>query len=500
MIAAFIYILLFSSVIFFYKKRLELGLPRWAFVLAFLVKVASGFFLTYIYSSHYTDRSTADIFKYYDDAKIMHRALSEKPGDYCSMLSGVGNDNVYYDTTYYAKMNHWYKRNDFGNYNDNHTIIRLNALIMPLSFGSFHVHTVFMCFISFLGLFALYKFFLSLFKTKAFLIYVIVFFIPSVVFWGSGVLKEGLLLFSLGILLLSFYELFFLKRISFKYGLLLFISLFLLLINKNYLLLVILPPLLAYYIVERFRIKRVFLFFISFHFMLFVLFYVGIKVGLDKKPIALIVQKQKDFINLSKGGIFLLSNEYLVRLDPEQENEIAKYKTDSVKLLADAAYMSWRLNNFDDTLGVIENGEQISFKVISKLPRAGSLLQDKPIAATWSSFIGFAPKAFYNSILQPSILKKGSSVERIASLENIGILLFVLVCFIFGDIKNCNKAFLWFSLFVVLIMFLIVGYTTPVAGAIVRYKMPALPFVLMIGLNVICFDKISRFLGRMKRK
>lgn len=500
MIAAFIYILLFSVLIFFYKKRLGLGLPRWAFVLAFLVKVASGFFLTYIYSSHYTDRSTADIFKYYDDAKIMHKALSEKPADYFSMLSGVGNDNVYYDTTYYAKMNHWYKRNDFGNYNDNHTIIRLNALIMPLSFGSFHVHTVFMCFISFLGLFALYKFFLSLFKTKAFLIYVIVFFIPSVVFWGSGVLKEGLLLFSLGILLLSFYELFFLKRISFKYGLLLFISLFLLLINKNYLLLVILPPLLAYYIVERFQIKRVFLFFVSFHFMLFVLFYVGIKVGLDKKPIALIVQKQKDFINLSKGGIFLLSNEYLVRLEPEQENEIVKYKTDSVMLLADAAYMSWRLNNFDDTLGVIENGEQISFKVISKLPRAGSLLQDKPIAATWSSFIGFAPKAFYNSILQPSIFKKGSFVERIASLENIIILLFVVICFIFGDIKNCNKAFLWFSVFVVLIMFLIVGYTTPVAGAIVRYKMPALPFVLMIGLNVICFARISRFLGKLKRK
>lgn len=500
MIAAVIYILLFSLVIFFYKRSVELGLPRWAFVLVFLVKVASGFFLTYIYSSHYTDRSTADIFKYYDDAKIMHKALGEKPADYFSMLSGLGNDNLYYDTTYYAKMNHWYKRNDFGNYNDNHTIIRLNALIMPFSFGSFHVHTVFMCFISFLGLFALYKFFLSLYRKKAFLIYVIVFFIPSVVFWGSGVLKEGLLLFSLGILLLSFYELFFVKRISFKYGVLLFISLFLLLINKNYLLLVILPPLLAYYIVERFQIQRVFLFFISFHFMLFVLFYVGIKVGLDKKPITLIVQKQKDFINLAKGGIFLLSNDYLVRLEPEKENEIIKYKLDSVKLLPNTVYLSWRLNNFYDTLGVIENGEQISFKVISKLPRAGSLLQDKPIAASWSSFIGFAPKAFYNSILQPSIFKKGSFVERMASLENIFILLFVVICFVFGDIKNCNKAFLWFSLFVVLIMFLIVGYTTPVAGAIVRYKMPSLPFLLMIGVNIICFEKLMRFLRLIKRK
>lgn len=500
MIIASVYIVVFSALIFFYKRREKFGLPRWTFILAFLVKVMSGFFLTYVYSSHYTDRSTADIFKYYDDAKIMHKALSEKPADYFSMLSGVGNDNVYYDTAYYAKMNHWYKRNDFGNYNDNHTIIRLNALIMPFSFGSFHVHTVFMCFISFLGLFALYKFFLSVFKTKSVLIYLVVFYIPSVVFWGSGVLKEGLLLFSLGILLLSFYELFFLKQFSFKYGMLLFISTFLLLINKNYLLLVILPPLLAYYIVERYNIKRVFLFFSLFHFMLFVLFYVGIKVGLDKKPIALIVQKQKDFINLSKGGIFLLSNEYLVRLEPTDTNAIVTYKVDSVKLISGANYMGWRLNNFDDTLGFIENDEDITFKIISKLPRAGSLLQEKPIAARWGTFVGFAPIALYNSFLQPSIFKKGSFVERIASLENIIMIMFVVLCFIFGDIKNCNKLFLWFSIYLVIIMFLIVGYTTPVAGAIVRYKMPVIPFLLMIGVNVICLEKINRFLSTMKRK
>jgi len=252
--------------------------------------------------------------------------------------------------------------------------------------------------------------------------------------------------------------------------------------------------LLAYYIVERFQIKRILFFFVSFHFMLFVLFYVGIKVGLDKKPIALIVQKQKDFINLAKGGIFLLSNEYLVRLEPENESGIVKIGPDSVKLLYNKDYMSWRLNNFDDTLGVIESAEQIHFKVISKLPRAGSLLQDKPIAATWSSFIGFAPLAIYNSILQPSVFKRGSFVERMASIENIALLLFMLLCFVFGDVKNCNKAFLYFSIFLVVIMFLIVGYTTPVAGAIVRYKMPILPFMLMIGINVLCATKISKFI------
>src|ERR1700740_1746763 len=166
MLIASIDIVLFSLLILFFRKKNDTEIPRGAYLTAFLVKILFGFFLTYIYTSYYPDRKTADIYKYYDDARVISNSLSEKPGDYIKIISGIGNDNLYFDTTYYTKMNNWYKRYDFGTYNDNHTIIRFNALVMPLAFGSFHVHTVFMCMISFIGLCALVFVFIRFFPAK----------------------------------------------------------------------------------------------------------------------------------------------------------------------------------------------------------------------------------------------------------------------------------------------------------------------------------------------
>ena len=490
MIIALLYTLVFAAFIFFYKQNSFFGLPRWVFVLAFLAKIMSGFFLTSIYSSHYTDRSTADIFKYYDDAKIIYNALPDRPMDYASMITGIGNDNSYYDTTYYTNMNHWYKRFDLGNYNDNHTIIRFNALIMPLSFGSFHVHTVFMCMLSFIGLFALFYFFRLLFPQKTILIYLVVFFIPSVLFWGSGVLKEGLLLFSIGGLLLSFYKLFILKTRKLIFYFLFVAALLLVLINKNYLLLVLITPLLSFYFSHHFKIKHVFLFYICTHILALALLYGGAKYIVGISPENTIVQRQKEFINLANGGIFLISNQYLTRIEPEQSALLINYN-DSVKIKTGSNYLTWRLTNLDDTIRVTNSTESLMYKVISKLPRAGSLLQNKPIEYNFISFVRFAPQALYNCLLQPNIIKAKSIVERIAALENLLLILFIVICFYFGDFKNSNKPMFYFSMFSVLLLFLMIGYTTPVAGALVRYKMPLLPLMLMMGVNVLNLKRIS---------
>src|ERR1700761_6150156 len=152
MILSALYILVFCALIFmlpFFKDR---TIPRLAFIAVFLLKIAAGFFLTWIYTHYYPDRQTADIFKYYDDAGIMFSSVKDHHYlDYIKMISGIGNDNDYFNQTYYSHMNHWFRHYDFGTYNDNHTIIRFNALVMLFSFNTFGVHTIFMCFICFLG-------------------------------------------------------------------------------------------------------------------------------------------------------------------------------------------------------------------------------------------------------------------------------------------------------------------------------------------------------------
>ena len=159
----------FSSLIFFYFKKKKTHFPIWVFNSVFTIKIIAGFGLTYIYTHQYKDRSTADIFKYYDDAKVMYSSLEKAPKDYFRMITGIGNNTFHFDTCYYEKMNHWYKRNDFGLYNDNHTIIRFNAILMPFTFNSFHAHTVIMCFFSFIGLYFLFSFFNYFLKDKEWL-------------------------------------------------------------------------------------------------------------------------------------------------------------------------------------------------------------------------------------------------------------------------------------------------------------------------------------------
>ncbi len=244
MIIAFVYILVFVFLIYklpFFKKS-KLSLHYFSF--AFLMKVIAGFALTWVYSSHYSDRSTADIYKYYDDAKYMYAALNDEPFDYVKMVTSIGNDHPKFDTLYYSKMNHWYRKYDYSVYNDNHTMIRFNALIMPISCGSFHVHTIIMCFIALLGLTALFLFFQEYFSDRLKLLYLSIFLLPSVLFWGSGVLKEGLLLFSLGFLIYYAQQLFIKKSFLLKNIVLITISMAIFLINKSYL----------FYYIFRFRL------------------------------------------------------------------------------------------------------------------------------------------------------------------------------------------------------------------------------------------------------
>ncbi|MBK6893687.1 MAG: hypothetical protein IPH00_11230 [Flavobacteriales bacterium] len=137
------------------------GLPKRTICALFLLKVAVGTALWWIYTYHYPDRSTADIYRFFDDGNVLFSALPDHPGDYFRMLFGIGNDNAHFNEHYYAVMNNWHRKYDTGYYNDAHTMIRYSALVRLFSFGVYHVHTVFACFLSLVGLVALYKTFIG---------------------------------------------------------------------------------------------------------------------------------------------------------------------------------------------------------------------------------------------------------------------------------------------------------------------------------------------------
>src|ERR1035437_9924181 len=237
---------IYFSVFIFLIRKLSFfsveGISKNAITLAFIVKVFFGFIFWMVYSFHKPYQHFSDAFLYFEDGKAIYKALFENPLEYVKIILGLNDaaSNQYIDNT--GSWNMVYNQ---GIYNETRTIIRFNAIVDIFSFGNYHVHTLFMCFLSLMGLTGIYKTFLPFLSDKKKELFVIVFFLPSVLFWGSGVLKEGLILFSSGMLIYHWHKSLN-STISFKRIIYILFFSGLLSITKAYMLVFLVPAMIAY--------------------------------------------------------------------------------------------------------------------------------------------------------------------------------------------------------------------------------------------------------------
>jgi hypothetical protein len=408
------------------------GIPPKVLIALFILKFGAGLLLTSIYTSHYKERRDADIFKYFDDSAPMFAALPDKPVDFAKMITGIGIDNDYFFENYFIHMNNWDRAYDSNVYNDSHTIIRLNAIFRIFSFQIFHVHTLFFCFLAFIGSVAFFKSFRHLFQHSEGLLIIACFLLPSVLLWTSGILKESILIFALGITFLVINRISQLKISASSFALLI-ICVFLMVYIKFYVLLSFLPAIIAYSLTKYLQQKSVIVY--------------GITLLL-----AII------------GGIF------------------SKQLTGSI-----------------DLVDVLVN-KQKDFIRLAEWQNAQSAFYLTPLEPHFWGIIKVIPEGLLNCFVRPLPHAKTNWLEWGVIVENIFLLLLLIystivaikssvkksLLFSTGDHKN----FFLFCLTFVLLLFIIIGITTPVAGALVRYKVPALPFLMMGCLLLLQRDKM----------
>ncbi|MDD3876476.1 MAG: hypothetical protein PHT69_07625 [Bacteroidales bacterium] len=397
----------------------------------FILKIFLGVTIALIYTYYYPDRLKADVFKYFDDGKIMYDALYQNPLDYLRMLFGIKNDSVYFDT-YYTQMNNWYRVYESNIYNDSHTIIRFNALIHLFSFGYFNVHTVFMVFVAFSGQIALFRFFRQYAKIPSCLIFIASFLAPSALFWSSGVLKEGMLFFGMGFLLYFSHKI--INRFTIVSFFWLVFSVLLLSYLKFYIFISLLPLLFTHFWCDKTGYKNVIL-----KYTVTIIFFVGVSLFFHKVFPAynlpeMMVNKQVDF--------------YYLSLDQESGSQIALQKLEP---------------NF---FSIIRN----------------------------------TPKAIWNVFFIPHIFVAHNFLSVLASLENALYATMLFGLFFFFSFKREHLSLLLLCLLFVLFTYTLIGLITPVSGAIVRYKIPALPFLLMFFFLLTDFSKIEKLYGIVKSK
>ena len=361
------------------------GITKHAIPAVFVLKIAVGLLLWVIYTFYYTNRATADIYKYFDDSKVIFDALKTKPVHYVKMLLGIQNNSPEF-AVYYSTMNYWSRQHNAGTFNDGHTVTRLNAFLRLFSMGYYMVHTIFICFISLVGFTAIYKTFSSFFKDKRRELFLVVFLLPSVLFWSSGVLKEGILFFAMGLLLFYFRPPYTLKKLT-----ICFLMAFLMVLSKFYVWIALMPSLLFLLIVQVYGPSKIAWKFGSVVFIFILLAGTIDRFSPIQSPFVTLSQKQIEFTLLSEGKL-------------EDSNH-------------------------------------------------------QPIAPAGSSFT----------------------------------ILFVFSCVVFHQPMQVIKwEHVLFCLSFVGIQFLIIGTTTPILGAIARYKVVALPFLLIAFLFILDKDKLVK--------
>lgn len=410
-------------------KQLELKKIEVRLLFSLKVLVGIGFLL--FYELYYGSRSSTDAFRFFDDAALLYEVWKSDPGVFFKIILGVSADDPKVVAAI-DQLNNWYKEHKHGVFNDNMTIIRFNSLVHLVSFGVYHVHTVMLNFLSFLGLAALVHVF-KRFKADARLTFYLLVLFPGALFWTSGVLKENLLVFVMG------YFMFFAFKVIHQegggrswLGLLFFTFLFLQI--KNYVLIGCVTGILFYAIWNYWKPKNWMIFFGAFIglgvmlvFVLNHLFGLGIPEN--------IYQKQHDFLN-----------------------EIA-------------------------------------------ISKPGSAFEIFVLEPNWKSLVLHAPNAFFNTAFRPFIWETHSIVSLMASIENLFLLvLLIYVLFNRDRLEDRRIVFVWSGLMIMTFVFLISGWVTPVFGALVRYKIPGILF--LIGVLMIASDdqKVLSLLDQLKAK
>ncbi len=481
LIYTILFILLIRKIKFFSIP----GLSRKAIIFVFLLKICAGIALLQIFTKYYQG---SDSIAFFNDSKIMYGALWQNPAHFFKMFFGIDSSNEVLNI-YYSKMNAWNASFEKILFNDSRSLIRLNVLFRFFSFGNFYVHTVFMCFLSLTGLTALYKTFSGYFLDKKKILFVIIFLLPSVLFWSSGVMKEGLLFFAMG-LLLYITECGLLKNYDIKKNILILLLIAILLFVKFYILIALIPGLFANYWLSRSSMNHIFLKYISVFAFCFLFLALVAVLKPQYNVLNIIANKQQKSEAISKGGTFLLSTHYFIRIGYNQENNtLIHVKENYYRIKPNNDYDAWEITNLTDTLKMKNSADTALYKLLYSVSPSYSTIAPLKLNSSLGSLLKNTPAAFYNALTQPLSFFTKDLLKIAASLENVCYIMCILLGVFCFKIPEKNNEILFFCFSVFVFVFVLAGLTTPITGALVRYKTPVLPFMMIFIFMLIDNEK-----------
>ncbi|MEQ8362603.1 MAG: hypothetical protein RH948_07000 [Cyclobacteriaceae bacterium] len=307
-------------------------------------------------------------------------------------------------------------------------IVRIATLFDLITFSTYTATASMFAAVSFAGMWMFFLTFYKMYPNLHFKLAVACLFIPSVVFWGSGIFKDTVTLAALGFTTYSFHALFLREKPAIQYLILFILSLLVINAIKKYVLLSFLPALLIWFFSRNmFRIKSIIA-----------------KVLLLPVVILLVISL----------GYFAV-----LKVGEDDPRYNVSNLAQTVKITAYDIRYGWGARTGDGsgyTLGELDG--------------------------TWQSMLRLAPKAINVSLFRPYFWEVSNPLMLLSAMEGFALLiltLFTLVKIKYRFFKYLLKPEVLFCFIFSIIFAFAVGISTYNFGSLSRYKIPMMPFYVV---------------------
>jgi hypothetical protein len=424
-----LFITVIILVAYFIRPRVTDTITRKYFFPALFVKIIGALAVGLIYQFYY---GGGDTFNYHTHgSRHVWEAFMDSPVKGMRLLI---NDGTNYNEVYrYAS------KIVFFSDPQSYTIVKIAAVFDLLTFSSYSSTAILFAVLSFVGM---WMFFLTFYEQYPQLhrwFAIAAFFIPSVFFWGSGLLKDTITIGCLGIATYQVYRIFIKKQFVIRKILLLAISLYGMYSIKIYILLTFLPAVIVWvFLANLDAIRSPVLKIMLTPFMLSCAIVLG-------------------YYAMAKAG---------------EDN--AKYSLKNVAMTA-------KITAYD--IGFYTGRD------------AGSGYSLGELDGTFSSMIRLSPQAINVSLFRPYLWEVKNPLMLLSALESFLILLLCLYIIIKKNIRllaAINNPNVLFALIFSLAFAFAVGVSTFNFGTLVRYKIPLLPFFLVALILILHHSKSDK--------
>lgn len=143
------------------------------------------------------------------------------------------------------------------------------------------------------------------------------------------------------------------------------------------------------------------------------------------------------------------------------------------------------------------SNRQIAFISLSK--KSSSAINVNPLFPNFRSFFNNSPQALNHSLMRPYLTDDSTLFYIPVAIEIFMYEILLVLFLLFPVAKKTVNGFIYFGVFFSLCMCLIIGYTIPILGAIVRYRSIYFPFLITPIACMLNIQKLKALIYKKNR-